>query len=67
MERNEIIDQAEQPADWVSFLVIVENPYGRLQLCLHPHDLMKAMIREQCLTNAQRRVNYERGKKLKCL
>ena len=46
MEKNDIIDQVDEPSDWVHSMVIVEKRDGKLRICLDPHDLKKAIRRE---------------------
>ena len=46
MEKNDIIDQVDEPSDWVHSMVIVEKRDGKLRICLDPHDLNKAIRRE---------------------
>ena len=46
MERNDIINQVDEPTDWVKSMVIVEKRDGRLRICLDPHDLNKAIKRQ---------------------
>ena len=46
MEKNDIIDQVDEPSDWVNSVVIVEKRDGKLRICLDPHDLNKAIKRE---------------------
>ena len=40
-----IIRKMEKPTDWVSNLVVVRKPNGKLRICLDPHDLNKAIMR----------------------
>ena len=42
----DIIDKVEGPTDWVSNLVIVEKPNGKLRVCLDPRDLNQAIKRQ---------------------
>ena len=46
MEKLGVIHKAEEPTEWVSSLVVVEKPNGKVQLCLDPQDLNKAIQRE---------------------
>ena len=46
MKKNDIIDQVDEPTDWVNSIVIVEKRDGKLRICLDPHDLNKAIKRE---------------------
>ena len=41
-----IIEKANEPTDWVSSLVVVQKPNGKLRVCLDPRDLNKAIKRE---------------------
>ena len=41
-----IIAAVEDHSDWVNFLVIRENPNGRLGVCLNSKDLSNAIKRE---------------------
>ncbi|XP_021369719.1 uncharacterized protein LOC110460854 [Mizuhopecten yessoensis] len=46
MERDGIIEKVDQPTDWVSSLVVVEKPSGKLRVCLDPRNLKVAIKRE---------------------
>ena len=46
MEKLGVIRKAEGPTEWVSSLVVVEKPNGKVRLCLDPRDLNKAIQRE---------------------
>ncbi|XP_021368107.1 uncharacterized protein K02A2.6-like [Mizuhopecten yessoensis] len=46
MERDGIIEKVDQPTDWVSSLVVVEKPSGKLRVCLDPRNLNVAIKRE---------------------
>ena len=46
MEKNDIIDQVDEPTDWVNSMVIVEKRDGNFRICLDPHNLNKAIKRE---------------------
>ena len=46
MEKLGVIRKAEEPTEWVSFLVVVEKPNDKVRLCLDPRDLNKAIQRE---------------------
>ena len=46
MMRLGIIDKVDGPTDWVSNLVIVEKPNGKLRVCLDPRDLNQAIKRQ---------------------
>ena len=45
MVKLEVIEPVEGPSDWVSSLVIVEKPNGKLRICLDPKDLNRAIKR----------------------
>ena len=34
MEKANIIGEVEEPTDWVSSMVVVEKPNGKLRICL---------------------------------
>ena len=38
--------KADEPTEWVSSLVVVQKPNGKVRLCLGPRDLNKAIQRE---------------------
>ena len=46
MEKLGVIRKAEGPTEWVSSLVVVKKPNGKVRLCLDPRDLNKAIQRE---------------------
>ncbi|KAL9987206.1 hypothetical protein ACROYT_G001477 [Oculina patagonica] len=46
MEKLSVIRKAEEPTEWVSSLVVMEKPNGKVRLCLDPRDLNKAIQRE---------------------
>ena len=46
MEKNDIIDQVDEPSGWVNSMVIVEKHDGKLRVCLDPHDVNKAIKTE---------------------
>ena len=45
MEKMEIIEQINEPTDWVNSMVVVEKPNGNLRICLDPKHLNKAIKR----------------------
>jgi len=45
MIKNEIITKVENPDGWISNLVIVEKPNGKIRICLDPRDLNKVIKR----------------------
>ena len=49
MVKQGIIAPVEGQSDWLTSLVITEKPNGRLQVCLEPKDLNKAIKREHHL------------------
>ena len=53
MEKNDIIDQVDEPSDWVHSMVIVEKRDGKLRICLDPHDLKKGN-KKRTLPNEKR-------------
>ena len=59
MEKNDIIDQVDEPSDWVHSMVIVEKRDGKLQICLGPHDLKKGN-KKRTLPNEKRWIDYGR-------
>ena len=42
----DVIEPITEPTDWVSPLVIVEKPNGKLRICIDPRDLNKAIKRQ---------------------
>ena len=44
MESQEIICKVTEPTEWVSSLVAVEKPNGKLRVCLDPKDLIGLFI-----------------------
>ncbi|XP_061727723.1 uncharacterized protein K02A2.6-like [Cydia pomonella] len=40
-----IIEPVDEPTDWVSSIVLVEKPDGKLRLCIDPQNLNKAIKR----------------------
>ena len=42
----DIIETVQKPTYWFNRLVVVENPNGKLRLCLYPRTLNKAIKRE---------------------
>ena len=46
MKQLGIIEEIDEPTEWVSSLVIVEKADGRLRVCLDPSDLNKVIKRE---------------------
>ena len=48
MERHGVIRRGEEPTEWVSSLVVVEKPIGKVRLCLDPRDPGRALSYENC-------------------
>ena len=46
MQQLDIIKEVDNPTEWVSSLVIVEKPNGKLRLYLDPYDLNKVIKSE---------------------
>ena len=46
MVRQGIIAKQMEPTPWVSSLMYLKKPNGKLRICLNPKDLNKAIIRE---------------------
>ena len=46
IEKLGVIHKAEEPTEWVSSLVAMEKPNGKVRLCLDPRELNKAIQRE---------------------
>jgi len=46
MVKSGTIVKRDEPTDWVSSLLLVEKPNGKLRLCLDPTDLNRAIKRE---------------------
>ena len=46
MEQLQIISPVTRPTEWVSSITCPTKPDGSLRICLNPHDLNKAIIRE---------------------
>jgi len=48
LEKNHIIEKVNQisPDCWVSNIVVVEKPNGKLRLCLDPSDLNEVILRQ---------------------
>lgn len=47
LQSLDIITKVEGPTDWVSSLVTVVKPSGKLRVCIDPQQLNKALKREQ--------------------
>ena len=45
LESKGIIQKVETPTDWISSLVVVKKPSGKLRLCIDPKPLNKALKR----------------------
>ena len=46
LESLGVITPIEEATPWVSQIVIVKKPDGRLRVCIDPHELNKALLRE---------------------
>lgn len=46
MKRLDIIEEIDEPTEWVSSLVIIEKAEGRLRVCLNPSDVNRVIKRE---------------------
>ena len=46
MEKLGLIKKIDEPTSWVSSLVAVEKPNGKLRTCLDPGNLNRAIKRE---------------------
>jgi hypothetical protein len=46
MESLNIISKVETPTQWVSPIVVVKKPSGKVKICLNPRELCKAILRE---------------------
>lgn len=51
----DIIKPVDEPNDWVNRLVIVENSYGKLRICLGPRPLNKPL--NMNISNSAQRKN----------
>ena len=40
-EKTGVIRKADEPAEWVNLMAVVEKPNGELRICLDPRDLHK--------------------------
>ena len=47
LKKQGIIEKVDEPMHWVSHLLIVKKPSGKLRLCLDPHHLNQAIKRPQ--------------------
>ena len=45
LKEHGIIKTVDTPTDWVSSLVLVKKPNGKLRVCIHPQPLNKALKR----------------------
>jgi transposase InsO family protein len=46
MVKQGVIVPVETPTDWVSSMVVVQKPGGKIRICIDPRDLNKAIKRE---------------------
>ena len=49
MEEMGVIAKEEQPTDWISSLVTVKKPNGKIRVCIDPIPLNRALLRSQHL------------------
>ena len=47
MVDKDIIERVNEPAEWVSQLVIATKPSGKLRICLDPREINKIILRER--------------------
>ena len=45
-EKLGVISKADEPTEWVTSLVVVQKPNGKVHVCLDPRDLNKPVQRE---------------------
>lgn len=50
MEKRGIIKQVIEPTKWVSSMVVVRKPSGKLRICMDPNHLNKAIMRQHYQT-----------------
>ena len=41
-----VIEKVDEPTEWVSQIVVVQKPDGKVRLCIDPKELNKALMRE---------------------
>lgn len=46
MVREKVITKVETPTAWVNLIVVVEEPNGKVRICLDPRDLNRGILRE---------------------
>lgn len=46
MESMKIISKVETPTRWVSPIVVVKKPSGKVRICIDPRELNKSILRE---------------------
>ena len=46
MEKLGVITKVTDPTEWVSSLVFIGKPNGKVRVCLDPRNLNKAILRE---------------------
>ena len=46
MEHLNVIEKVDNPTDWVNSMVTIIKPTGKLQICIDPRDLNRAIKRE---------------------
>ena len=47
LEKDGIVEKVTEPTPWISSMVTVVKPTGKLQICLDPKDLNRAVQREK--------------------
>ena len=57
MERLKVTERVFEPTEWVSSLVVVQKPNGKLRLCLEPKDLKK-LSRDITITFLMPRISF---------
>ena len=45
IERREVIAKVTTSTEWISSMVAVRKPSGKLRICIDPKDLNKALLR----------------------
>jgi hypothetical protein len=64
MERDGIIERETNPTAWVSSMVTVVKPNGKVRICLDPKDLNKAVKRQHYpLKTAEEVISRMKGAK----
>ena len=47
LEKDGIVEEVTEPTPWISSMVTVVKPSGKLRICLDPKDLNRAVLREK--------------------